>query len=257
MVCISLGGNTVDEVLEAAEQATAEGADIFEVRFDKLYVEPVEITVQNDDGVEESSIEHVSRPVEDVDVMAAIGMMKKAINKPVLFTCRGKDEGGEFPSSEKNRLDILKQAIESGVSWIDLEMSIEDKALKNLTDLASENGTKVVLSHHDTETTPDKDEIISRVEEHASEAEIVKVCFNTRNHDDALSLFEAAWELKDKTVSYTLMGMGIGGDWPRLHAPLLRQAMVYTTLETAFNLTDRGMVNVNDLRIAWKMLGHA
>ena len=56
MVCVSLEGNTVEEVLRQAESATAEGADIIEVRFDKMYVEPVEVTAKNSDGIDETII---------------------------------------------------------------------------------------------------------------------------------------------------------------------------------------------------------
>jgi len=61
LVCIVLGGNTVQEVLKQAEQATAEGGELIEVRFDKLYVQPVNVTVQNIDGVDETSTEYVAR----------------------------------------------------------------------------------------------------------------------------------------------------------------------------------------------------
>lgn len=257
LVCIVLGGNTVQEVLKQAEQATAEGGDLIEVRFDKLYVEPVNVTVQNADGVNETSTEYVAREISDVDVGEAINQLKKGIDKPVLFTCRPKSEGGEFPDDEGARIGVLQQAIESGVSWIDIEISIEAKARTSLVKAAKDSGATVVASFHDLESTPSTEEIIEQYEENSDAGDIIKLCYNSRQHDDALSIFEAGWKLRNSDDSYALMGQGIGGDWPRIHAPLLGQKLVFTTLKRGFSLADKGLINVRDLMIAWKMLGHS
>jgi 3-dehydroquinate dehydratase type I len=154
LVCIVLGGNTVQEVLKQAEQATAEGGELIEVRFDKLYVEPVNVTVQNVDGVDETSTEYVAREISAVKVDEAIKQLKKGIDKPVLFTCRSKSEGGQFPDDEEARIGVLEQAIVSGVSWIDIEIGIDPKARASLVAAAKESGATVVASYHDLESTP-------------------------------------------------------------------------------------------------------
>ncbi|MBT4059812.1 MAG: type I 3-dehydroquinate dehydratase [Euryarchaeota archaeon] len=255
-VCIVLDGNTVQDVLKQAEQATAEGGEIVEVRFDKLYVEPVKVTVQKD-GVDETSTEYVARPLDSVDVSTTISQLKKGIDKPVLFTCRSKSEGGDFPDDEKARIAILKEAILSGVSWIDLEIEMDAKSRKKLFSAARKSGTTIVASHHSLDSTPSSDEIVKFVESNKDAGDIIKLCYTCRNYDDALSIFEASWELKNGEHSYALMGQGIGGDWARLHAPKLSQNIVFTTLRRGFTLADKGLINVRDLNIAWEMLGHA
>lgn len=254
-VCVVLGGNTVKEVLKQAELATAEGAELVEVRFDRLYVEPVKVTVQNIDGVDETSTEFVPRPIAEVDVSGAIQKLKKGIHKPVLFTCRPSHQDGDFPADEKARIAVLREAIESGVSWIDLELDIEEGARAELLSAARESGATVVASAH-LESTPEKDEIIDEVTANSDKGDIIKLCYNTRNHDDALTIFEASWRLKDQEVQYSIMGRGIGGDWTRLHAPLLNQELVFATLRRGFSLADKGLINIRDLTVAWKMLGH-
>ncbi len=257
LVCIVLGGNTVQEVLKQAEQATAEGGDLIEVRFDKLYVEPVNVTVQNVSGVDETSTEYVAREISDVSVDDAIKQLKKGIDKPVLFTCRSKSEGGEFPDDEEARIGVLEQAIVSGVSWIDIEIGIEPKVRASLVAAAKESGAKVIASYHDLESTPSTEEIVEQYEANSDAGDIIKLCYHTRHHDDALSIFEAGWKLRNSSNSYSLMGQGIGGDWPRIHAPLLEQNLVFTTLKRGFTLADKGLINVRDLMIAWEMLGHS
>jgi len=52
------------------------------------------------------------------------------------------------------------------------------------------------------------------------------------------------------------MGLGNGGDWARIHAPVLNQSLVYATMLNEFRLNEKGLVNVNDLRDAWTLLDY-
>ena len=256
-VCVSLGGNTVAEVVKQAEKATGEGVELVEVRFDRLYVERVKVTVKNEEGEQETSVEFVSRPLAAVDVAASIEQLKKGIEKTVLFTCMPRRQGGQFPDDEEGRIEVLRQAIASGVSWINLELDIDDKVREELFEAAREAGCSTVASIHDMAGTPPSKEILAAVEENLEVGDLLKLCYQTRGYGDGLNLFEAAWELRGVDApAYTLMGMGIGGDWPRIHAPLLDLTMVYTTLDEDYSLPDRGLINLRDLRTAWEMLGY-
>ena len=84
--------------------------------------------------------------------------------------------------------------------------------------------------------------------------DIVKLCYNTSGRADGLRLFEASWDLKETDFDYAIMGSGWGGDWTRIHAPLLGQAMVYATMERGFHLSRQGRINASDLQTAWKLL---
>ena len=86
--------------------------------------------------------------------------------------------------------------------------------------------------------------------------DIIKVCYNTSGRTSALKLFEAAWMLKESERKTAIMGMGVGGDWTRIHAPLLNQDLVYSTMETGSHLSSQGRINASDLLIAWEMLNY-
>ena len=60
-----------------------------------------------------------SRLIE-CDEAGTIERLASGIELPVIFTCRPEAEGGCFPGDEAARLAVLRAAIESGVSWIDL-----------------------------------------------------------------------------------------------------------------------------------------
>jgi 3-dehydroquinate dehydratase len=86
--------------------------------------------------------------------------------------------------------------------------------------------------------------------------DIIKFCSTLKDHQDALQIVHAANALNDQdgTPPYSLMALGNGGDWARLHAPTLGQELVYATMRDEFRLSDKGLVNVRDLQDAWRLL---
>ena len=83
---------------------------------------------------------------------------------------------------------------------------------------------------------------------------IIKIVFNTGGKKDALKLFDVAWRTRDSDNKLSIMGLGAGGDWTRIHAPLLNQSLVYTTMENGWYLAQQGRINTSDLKTAWKLL---
>ncbi len=190
----------------------------------------------------------------ELDVDEAFSQLKEAIPLPVVFTCRSVREGGFFPGTEEERISVLNAAIESGVSWIDLELSMDKDIRAELKSKANSGATKVICSIHDAEGTPASDEIADLVKDNQESGDLVKICTTARNHQDALQLIEAAGQLKGMGFKHSLMALNSGGDWLRLHAPIFDQSLVYATMKNEFRLSDKGLVNVRDLRDAWSIL---
>ena len=192
------------------------------------------------------------RPIADVDVEASIQTLKEGIPIPVIFTCRASDEGGYFHGDEKARIAILKAAIKSEVSWVDLEISIASRTRKALVKACGEN-TSIIASSH-LPPASSTYEIIEYVTANSDAGNIIKCCYKGVEHSTSLHIFEAAHSLSETEINVALMGNGRGGDWTRIHAPLVKQALVYTTLDRDYSLVKRGHVNINDLRTAWDVL---
>ena len=249
LICVTLRGCTVDEMLKDAAMATAAGADMVEVRLDKLWV--VEQMPEPDPKEEEAESDSrkpkyvepdiIPQPLDSVDVQEALDSLKQGIDLPVVLTCRPERQQGHYPGEEEQRIEVLSAAIKSGVSWIDLEVDIESKARKSLMDDASEN-------------PPSASEIIHDVEDSSDAGDIVKVCYRSSGRHDGLRLFEAAWGLRGSGAHYAIMGLGWGGDWTRIHAPLLEQALVYTTMDKGLHISRQGRINASDLQTAWQLL---
>ena len=257
-VCVALDGTTVEEMTDEAARANLAGADMVEVRFDRLYLIKPDPTVSDEEEGEKVELppenDWDTVDMSDIDVDAAISSLKEGLPLPVVFTVRPVSEGGFFPGVESERISILEKAIESKVSWIDLELSIDDSTRSKLADAAIENGCQIIASVHDINGTPDASTIASIVRDNQDAGDIVKFCGTANNHDDALQIIEAATELVGEGLSHSLMAVNSGGDWTRLHAPILDQSLVYATMRNEFRISDKGLVNVRDLRDAWSLL---
>lgn len=259
LVCVSLEGTTVKEMLDEAARAGIAGADLIEVRFDRLYLSRPEPTVtENEEGEVTKTMppanEWPVRDFADIDVDASITALKEGIALPVIFTARPVREGGFFSGDETQRIDVLKQGIASGATWVDLELSIKEEDRTTLMKEAKKASCKIVASMHDIDSTPSAEEIQNIITSNAEMGDIVKFCGTVNDHQDALQIVEATHALASEKVEYAAMALGNGGDWARLHAPVLNQAMVYATMRNEFRLSDKGLVNVRDLKEAWNLL---
>lgn len=258
LVCVSLDGCTVKEIIDEAARANLGNADLVEVRFDRLYLvrpEPEEIEGENGEikRVMPSEDEWERLGVADINTSEVIEELKGGIPLPVIFTCRPTSEGGNFPGNETERCEILNEAISNEVSYVDLEVSIDGGTREKMLDAARKNGVKVIASVHG-EGVPSIDDIVSQVENNADKGDTVKMCWTTESQQESLKLVEASWNLKGEGHDFAVMGLGPGGDWTRLHAPILDQSLVYATLQDDFHLGDRGLVNLKDLRNAWILM---
>ena len=257
-VCVALDGTTVEEMTDEAARANLAGADMVEVRFDRLYLVKPDPTISDEEEGEKVELppenDWDTVDMSEIDVDATISSLKEGLPLPVIFTVRPVSEGGFFPGIESERISILEKAIESKVSWIDLELSIDDSTRNKLVDAARESGCQIIASVHDINGTPDASTIASIVRDNQDAGDIVKFCGTANNHGDALQIIEAATELTGEGLSHSLMATSGGGDWTRLHAPILDQSLVYATMRNEFRISDKGLVNVRDLRDAWSLL---
>ena len=260
-VCVSLEATTVKEVMDEAARANLAGADMVEIRFDRLYLIKPQATIsENAEGERVSytppAVEWATRDFESINVETCLESIKEGIPLPVIFSLRAVREGGFFIGTEEQRLEILAQAIASGISWIDLETSIEEKARAGLLKAAKAAKCQVVASTHNNESMPSAEEISEMVRSNKDLGDIVKFCGRVSDHQDALQIIHASQELADDEIQFSLMGLGNGGDWARIHAQILNQHIVYATMLNEFRLNEKGLVNVNDLRDAWTLLDY-
>jgi len=158
---------------------------------------------------------------------SGIGKLKR-IQKPVIATCMPKWEGGHFEGAEEERIGILKNALEFS-SHVTIELRTEKELRDHLIREAKDKGVKVIISYHDFNSTPDKDEILSilRQEEKAG-ADITKAAFMPKNHTDVLNTLTAITE-NPTALSVIAISMGELGKVSRILGPVLGSYLTYAS----------------------------
>ncbi|MFR1832033.1 MAG: type I 3-dehydroquinate dehydratase [Lachnospiraceae bacterium] len=135
---------------------------------------------------------------------------------PVLFTFRGKKEGGEKELDARVYLELTLQAALSGnTDLVDLELFTGLEAgrevLEETISRIKGQGVRVILSSHDFSKTPDSKELLWRFQQMEElGADILKEAVMPQNAGDVLSLLSAT-ETASRTMKSPVITMAMGG----------------------------------------------
>ncbi|WP_430607991.1 3-dehydroquinate dehydratase, type I [Enterococcus sp. AZ170] len=187
------------------------------------------------------------------DFQATAEMSKKIAeilsDKPVLFTFRTKQEGGEIAFSDQQYFDLYKTVIENGViDLLDVELFMEEDAVQEIIQLAHQKTIKIVMCNHDFDKTPSKEEIVSRLcTMQEKNADICKIAVMPQSSDDVLTLLEATNEMQTKHANRPIVTMSMGqkGMVSRMCGEVFGSAMTFGAAKKA---SAPGQVPVGELR---------
>ena len=144
----------------------------------------------------------------------------------LIATCRA----GKYTDSE--RMTILKKAITAGADYVDIEIETDKSYKKEIIIHARQAGCKVLISYHNYEITPDRDELIKIVNEcYAYGADIAKIACMVNSKEDAarlISLYDPE-ENSIKPKSLISIGMGEMGKITRVITPILGSPFTFAS----------------------------
>ena len=152
------------------------------------------------------SIMDFSKVINILDVLKT-----KGGETPVMFTCRSYLEGGHRKIEDEARLELFKNAIESGyIDVIDAELAFGKDKIEHIKSLTVKIGVKLILSYHNFTETPSEECIIERIKSEISNgADIAKVAVMTNNQEDVLKLLSATYRAR-KEVPNPLITVSMG-----------------------------------------------
>lgn len=208
-VCASILGPTVDRMKASAREALGEEVDVLELRIDSL------------SAVNESGIPDLVHGIRDMGEI------------PIIITNRPKCEGGFKEQDEEDRIRMLAEATRiDGVDLIDVELSIRPEARDLIIDSAKKHGVYAIISYHNFESTPDKEELLKIVdEEEGSGADIIKFVTMPKTHKDVLTQLQALLESRGRVKRPIISAsMGSLGAYSRIVGLLLGSDLVYASL---------------------------
>lgn len=198
-VCASIIGSEISSMRNSLRKA-ADEADIVELRLDKL------------------------QPPSEWR-----GLLRGGL--PTIVTNRPKWEGGYFEGSEEERIDLLLDAADSGVSCVDIELSASEE-MKNRIFEAVKEETSVIVSFHDFQKVPPIPELMERVRDIVETGgDYAKIIGFARDREDSLRvldfLIKATEEFEIPVIAFA---MGESGRFTRLAAPLLGSLITYAAV---------------------------
>ena len=132
--------------------------------------------------------------------------------KPILFTFRTGEEGGEKEASTEVYFDLNKMVCESGLAdFIDVEAFAKGDVAEKVIAVAHQQRVKVIASHHDFVKTPAKREICRRLlYMEALEADILKIAYRSRTGEEVLRLMDLARKREASGVRQPLIALSMG-----------------------------------------------
>jgi 3-dehydroquinate dehydratase/shikimate dehydrogenase len=171
MICAIVARPSIDS-MKAEHQALArQGAELVELRID--YLE------------------------DEIDLPALLNGRPC----PVIVTCRRPPDGGRYQGPESSRLALLRQAIDLGAEYVDLE---EDAAQA----IPRSGRTRRIVSRHDFQQTPDDLEALhARLA--AAGADVVKLATLAQRPHDNLRLLELSRTARIPTVAFAMGEIGM------------------------------------------------
>jgi len=167
---------------------------------------------------------------------------------PLIATNRVEWEGGEAPDDER-RLDALETAAgDDAVGAIDVELeAIIDGDAGRVVEHAHGEGTRVIVSTHDFQTTPDAPKLRQLLDRACEHGDVGKLAVTAETRDDVLELLAAtrASAVGDQRVA--TMAMGEPGRHSRAVAPLYGSRIGYAPVDPE-NATAPGQYDLATLR---------
>ncbi len=189
-VCVPVMGKDFSELKQSLEAAARVPHDVVELRMDSL------------------------------ETAQSKGMVRKALSLArevlpqvnLLYTFRTAEEGGKQEISEDRYFTMLGEAVESGLAdAVDIEFFKDCEKIGRLIAAAKRRKVFVILSSHDFQKTPPREEIVNRlITMRDLGADAAKLACMPGNEEDVFTLMGATAEVKRRFPDQLLITMAMG-----------------------------------------------
>lgn len=232
-ICVPIVGRTVSELIEEAKFLKAIDFDVVEWRVD--FFEDV------------TNIDKVKEALQEIRTVVA--------DKPIVFTFRSAKEGGQKEIGVEAYVELNKTIAETKlIEVIDVELFNDEKVVKELVEAAHKSNVAVIISNHDFDKTPAKEEIIYRLRK-AQElgGDLPKIAVMPTCTEDVLTLLDATRIMNEKYADRPIITMSMAGKGviSRLAGELFGSALTFGAAKKA---SAPGQVSVTDLRNTLQLL---
>lgn len=190
-VCVPLVSSTIERLSVEAQAVDPAHVDLVELRVDLL-------------------TGSADRP--DL-VASALEALRQVLPEgmPILATYRTTREGGNQPTTDDQYRALAEASIGHGADAIDVEMMTSRGVVDRLVAAARSAGVAVILSNHDFDGTPPKEEIITRLRRQQDlGADVVKIAVMPQTAHDVITLLAASEEFTRLYATRPVITMSMG-----------------------------------------------
>lgn len=178
----------------------------------------------------------------------------KAGDIPIIFTCRSYSEGGFKKIGDETRLELIKNAIQSGnASIVDIELSFGKRRIDYIKSLTIKHNVALIISYHNFIETPPEEEMVEKIKEEVRNgADIAKIAVMPNNHEDVLKLMKATLKTKKKITNPIItISMGSLGVISRVAGWIFGSDLTFAVGEKA---SASGQLPIRDLKMLIEVL---
>ena len=176
------------------------------------------------------------------------------LNKPILVTNRPHWEGGQWQSSEQERVDLLCQALHAGARYVDIELHAAPFLRQQVLDEAAKVGAQVIISNHDFTATPASAHLQHTLEQMmTSGADVGKIVTTATGPGDCLRILALQEQAMVAGFPLCAFAMGTAGAISRLATLYLGGFMSYAALSSEL-ATAPGQLSVQELHALLRIL---
>ena len=200
-ICASIPAENLENLQDKINKAFSFGANYIEIRFDFL----------------------------DLSDMEEALKITTNIRAKAVFTLRSPTEGGKFKGNDNDRIEWLKKLAMAKPMLLDIEYT----TIKSNDDLANYCKTQkipILLSWHDFEKTPPKDQLIHMLQKMRVYSNYIKMVTTAVNIIDALRILDLYdYAAKSNLIAFS---MGEAGIISRIMCTIIgRSPFTYAALE--------------------------
>lgn len=233
-VCVPIIARTRQDLLEDIRLALDQNPDLIEWRVDYF------------------------DEIADVDAVIETGLALHAIasNVPLVFTLRSEAEGGNATGLSGEQAGCLRlvAAQKLPFEYHDIEMSLPEALIESLLSTLRALSRKSILSCHDFQKTPPRDELESIFERaYRLGGDVAKLAVTPQSPEDVLEMLAATRHMS-QALPIPVIGMSMGplGVMSRIFAGVYGSAL---TFATATGVSAPGQIPLANLREIFDRLG--
>ncbi len=225
LICTPITSLYAEEFIKDIDDALLQNPDALEWRLDYF------------DNLSPDYVYHTLNSIKD-----------KLSNTIFILTLRDNKEGGRCHLSQDDKISIIECSIKTGVvDIIDIEQIQGKDYIDKIKKMIVDTDIKLILSYHDFNLTPDKEDIIQKIKTALKlGADIPKVAYMPKSSEDVLRLLETGLYCK-KTLKTLLITISMGnlGKISRVCAGQFGCDITFASFK---NTTAPGQIEIGNLK---------